>query len=1124
MPAVLEFLFEASPRLMARPHAKTQKSMKSDPSSTGAFPRYMAAAILLAILPVTGQTITNPGFETDAFTVFPGYAAANGGAITGWTATPATRVGLNPAATSPFANNGAIPGGVNVAFIQAGTTGPGSLSTTVTGLTVGTKYKVSMRVNARYQTAANLPNLVFSTNGTGPTVALEVAAVSTAVNTTAWKNAAFEFTATATEQVITLTNDKTVGDHTVLIDDVTIAPSDNAWSFSPWTGDADSGIDSQYLYTHAYSFGSNPPVTINGVNFTGREGGGRFTLTDLNTGFANRTPNNVTGDGAALAKDFRYGGANTSIKLENLKPNTAYVFTLYGIGFDVAGVNRSATFSSSVPDSQRLSVNLSQYGQGNGITVKYTYTTDALGTPVNISYPTHGSGTLHTSGFSNREAAAATQPVLWTAEPWRDDATSGVSPNHVYTHAVSFGSATGFNLNGINFTGVAGGNPTAPGLTVAGVAQQFENDPNNVTGYGSPMARNFIYDGFPGVYNLTGLTPGRKYVFTLYSVGWNDGYRPAGLIGGIGEQVSILNQFEYGDNEGVRFEYRYTASAAGTAKVTVSGFDGAKSIHTYGLSNREADAMVGVKPTITLQPAGSSVGTGNPFVLRIGATGSGPLTYQWKLNGNDLAGANGPVLDLGLVNSTNSGNYTVVVTNGSGSVTSETANLVVLDNVPGVFGTGVGVDGFTLAAGLSDPHFTLLINPDNTASTTALVESNLPGPWLPNSATSMWVGPRADTAGAVGIPADAGAGPGNYVYRTQIDLTGFDLATVKIRGGWATDNGGTAIRVNGVATGLVNTAGTTFGALNAFVIDTTNAPGLIAGVNTLDFVVNNELTGFTGLRVDGLTAIGRIPAGTPPHIVIQPKNTAGKHEQTVVLTVAASGSAPLSYQWYKGTAPIVGETEAQLRIDIRNFDSSAAGDYKVVVRNGVSPEAVSNVATLTIPNAVPVVVDDNVDTDKDTSLVIDSFDLVKNDTDADGDFLELAGFSAKSFNGGDVTEELGLLTYTPAPGFTGVDGFTYTVSDGWGGTSIPGTVFINVSSPQGTPPGPLTLVVDPAGGSVTGSFTGSPAVIYGFERSTTLAGAWQVIDTAVAPASGVVSFRDSNPPPGKAFYRISYPN
>jgi hypothetical protein len=108
-----------------------------------------AGAILaLAICTSSAQVIQNPSFENDTFTVYPGYISVNK-PITGWTGSPADRVGLNPAGGSPFADNGAIPDGKNVAFIQSYTGGSSSLSTIISGLTNGQKYTVNFRFNAR---------------------------------------------------------------------------------------------------------------------------------------------------------------------------------------------------------------------------------------------------------------------------------------------------------------------------------------------------------------------------------------------------------------------------------------------------------------------------------------------------------------------------------------------------------------------------------------------------------------------------------------------------------------------------------------------------------------------------------------------------------------------------------------------------------------------------------------------------------------------------------------------------------------------------------------------------------------------------------------------------------------
>lgn len=1121
--------------------------MKKIPSYPGAVSSYLAASLLFSLLPLTGQTLVNGNFDAQTFTSFPGYASANGGTVTGWTLSNTARIGLN-SSSGPFwtAASGPIPSTGNCAIIQA-SGAAASISQTVTGLTIGTKYNVACRISAR---SGNAPSLVFSTDGNGPTVKLEVTAPpSTGSLATAivFRNAAFEFTATTTSHLITFTNDRTAGDHTLLLDDVTVTPSvtTSSWSFAPWTSDADSGIDPQYVYTHAHhlSFGKSwQPININGVDFDigDSPGSNRFNLTNLTANFLDRTPNNLPAATGSynLAKDFRYDGPNTGITLQNLKPSTQYVFTVYGLGFDPTAY-RSATFNSTVPGSNQLSVNLNQYGQGNGIRVNYTYTTDELGTPVTISYPTHGSGTFHTGGFTNREAVASTPPVRWTVHPWSDDDTSGVSPNHPYTHAFKFGSATNLNVNGINFTGLAGGNPTGTNYTSAGLGSVYNNDVNTITSSGSILGRDFIFGGFPETHNLSGLTPGKNYVFTVYTVGWTDGARRAALIGGIGEGSSVLHQDEYGNDQGARFEYAYTASAAGTATITVAGIDVAvtdpfdrKSIHTYGISNREADPYVNKAPEFTLQPVGATLGIGANYTLRGAAIGSATLSYQWKKGTNNIPGETTPVLNLTSLTAADSGAYTLVVSNGV-TVTSSVANVNVLENIPGYGNTGVGVDGSTLANGLVDPHFKLIINPDNTSSDTVYVQSNLPGAWLPNSGTSKWVGPRANTAGAAGTitpagtPSDAGAGDGVYVYRAQFDLTGFDLSTVLISGKWATDNEGVKIRVNGTDVGFPNTVGTTFATLVPFSISNSAFPGVLTtGINNIDFYVKNTDTGtgggLTGLRIDEFAAVGAIPPGTAPHIAIQPMGGEGRHNSTVFLGVGASGSAPLTYQWFKGTDAIPDATERTFAVFIDGF--TAAGSYTVKVTGSGPTTVTSSPAVITVTNANPVTSFDDIgSTDQGVPKTFDVSDLLANDTnpDADGDTVNFTSVSATSANGGTVSEELGIITYTPAPGYTGSDTFTYSVDDGdWGGTATE-TVIINVNSAATTPPGSMTLVV--SGGIATGTFTGTPGKTYILQRSTTLeAGSWSTIDTEVAPPSGPVVVEDPSPPLIRAFYRIAY--
>ncbi|MEV4640628.1 Ig-like domain-containing protein [Actinoplanes sp. NPDC049548] len=96
-------------------------------------------------------------------------------------------------------------------------------------------------------------------------------------------------------------------------------------------------------------------------------------------------------------------------------------------------------------------------------------------------------------------------------------------------------------------------------------------------------------------------------------------------------------------------------------------------------------------------------------------------------------------------------------------------------------------------------------------------------------------------------------------------------------------------------------------------------------------------------------------------------------------------------------------------------------------------------------NTFPVAADDTVTVgDNRTSTV----SVLGNDTDPDGDPLTVTG--AGQGTNGTVALVGGVLSYTPATSFTGSDSFTYTVSDGRGGTD-PATVNLTVTTPSGTP-------------------------------------------------------------------------
>ncbi|HEY4246120.1 MAG TPA: immunoglobulin domain-containing protein [Lacunisphaera sp.] len=108
-------------------------------------------------------------------------------------------------------------------------------------------------------------------------------------------------------------------------------------------------------------------------------------------------------------------------------------------------------------------------------------------------------------------------------------------------------------------------------------------------------------------------------------------------------------------------------NASGTLYVTNSD----------GASNTVVAGVAAGRPVITAQPAGISVAAGGNVQFSVTASGDPAPNYQWQFNGSAVGGATLASLSLTSVQSANAGDYTVVVSNSLGSVTSAKATLTV---------------------------------------------------------------------------------------------------------------------------------------------------------------------------------------------------------------------------------------------------------------------------------------------------------------------------------------------------------------------------------------------------------------------------------------------------------------
>jgi Cys-rich repeat protein len=140
------------------------------------------------------------------------------------------------------------------------------------------------------------------------------------------------------------------------------------------------------------------------------------------------------------------------------------------------------------------------------------------------------------------------------------------------------------------------------------------------------------------------------------------------------------------------------------------------------------------------------------------------------------------------------------------------------------------------------------------------------------------------------------------------------------------------------------------------------------------------------------------------------------------LTVVAVGEARHGTVTLKGDGTIVYEPE-------EGFVGVDAFEVTVVDENGNTTTSTVFVYVTEGAQNAPVAVDDAYDIPAEDDAVLAVRD---NDSDADGDVLTVVDI-AQPMHGTAVVTESGDIVYTPEPGYTGPDAFSYTVSDGKGG-------------------------------------------------------------------------------------------
>ena len=106
-----------------------------------------------------------------------------------------------------------------------------------------------------------------------------------------------------------------------------------------------------------------------------------------------------------------------------------------------------------------------------------------------------------------------------------------------------------------------------------------------------------------------------------------------------------------------------------------------------------ATLTVNVPPAITAEPQSLATNAGANVSFSVTATGTAPLTYQWRFNTSDVSGATASSYQRSNVQSSDAGSYSVLVSNVAGTRLSADAVLTLLSS------SAPHIDSITLLSG-----------------------------------------------------------------------------------------------------------------------------------------------------------------------------------------------------------------------------------------------------------------------------------------------------------------------------------------------------------------------------------------------------------------------------------------
>lgn len=625
--------------------------------------------------------------------------------------------------------------------------------------------------------------------------------------------------------------------------------------------------------------------------------------------------------GAAFQAAFAVTGAPSTVKsytISNLPPGLSVTgATASGADLLLNASNGTISGTPTTAGNYAVSIKAWEKVSATGKSVSYSYTINVTGGVV-VTAPSittqPSSQTVTAGGGANfAVTASGTDPLAYQ---WRKDgaAIAGATSATYSITSTTAADAGTYTVVVSNSAGSATSNGATLTVNAAASAPSITTQPSSQT----------VTTGSTVSFSVTasGTAP--------LSYQWQKG--GANISGATSATYSIA---------------AVGAGDVGTYAVVVSNSAGSVTSNGATLTVNAAASA----PSITTQPSNQSATIGGSVSFSVTASGTAPLSYQWRKDGASLPGATSSTYSIASVTSGDAGTYSVVVSNSAGSATSNDATLTVTASAVAptiatqpasqTVNTGVSAtfsvtasgtaplsyqwrkDGAAIAGAIS-ASFTIASAATSDAGAYTVVATNSAGSATSNSAT-LTVN-TANTATAPSITTQPAAQIVNVGASVSFIVAASGTAPLSYE--WRKDS----VAIAGATSSTFSIAAAASGDAGTYSVVVSNSAGS-ATSNGATLTVNSTST------------------ATAPSITTQPASVTVSTGQSATFSVAATGTAPLSYQWRKDGAAIAGATSASYTIAA--VTSNAAGTYSVVVSNSAGT-ATSNSATLAFASTASI--------------------------------------------------------------------------------------------------------------------------------------------------------------------------